>query len=352
MNRGRLGARWRFLFAAFSLTTSLLAQPDPQAFVLREAAGSPLRFVSAAGQRAFIGGYGNDGLEFWAYPVQVLCNYRVAFRPAGATTFLDGRELLNTVETTPSQTTRIYTGSGLKVRETLFVPIDRPAAILTYQVFGDSTVDIEVRATPVLDLMWPAGMGGQSTAWNETLGAFILSEPQRVFRGHCLVANLFARQPRQRPESRQWRHCLHTHARINDHRAQLFITLNEKRGEPVEPALKALESEAGSLRAGLRRIGKGSRTRNCSSPRRTRGSTRRLHGLRLPSSRRGSAMRISVAALSAATVLRMRRAGRSMTGSSPGTVSSLHGVHSTQATGSTRARNSSSFFAIAMRRRA
>ena len=138
---------------------------------------SPRRFIAVHGRRALIDGYAPAGLEVWAYPFEILSGYRVAFRDAGTTTPVDGRDILSRILYQPDSITRIYLGPDFIVRERLFVPLDRPAAILTYQVEGRHAVEIEVHATPVLDLMWPGALGGQSTAWSAPLSAFVLTEP-------------------------------------------------------------------------------------------------------------------------------------------------------------------------------
>jgi glycogen debranching enzyme len=138
---------------------------------------SPHRFLAVHGRRASIDGYAMGGLEVWAYPFEVLSGYRVAFREQGTTTPIDGQDVLGRVTYQPDSVTRTYLGPDFIVRERLFVPLDRAGAILTYQVESRHPVEIEVHATPVLDLMWPGALGGQSTAWNPALSAFVLTEP-------------------------------------------------------------------------------------------------------------------------------------------------------------------------------
>ena len=139
------------------------------------------RFIAAHGRRSLIAGYAPDDLEIWCYPFQILSGYRVSFIPEGQTTSIDGREILRRVVYHPDSVTRIYLGPGFVVREELFVPLDRPAAILTYTVQSEHPVDIVVNAAPVLNLMWPAGLGGQTTAWHSDLTAYVLSEPEHGF---------------------------------------------------------------------------------------------------------------------------------------------------------------------------
>ena len=141
----------------------------------------PRRLISVHGRRAAIFGYPESGLEVWVYPFQIVSGLRIRFRPQGATTAMDGQALLRRVIYSPESVTRIYAGPDFIVREKLFVPLDEPGAIATYQVNSASPVDIEVRFTPVLDLMWPASIGGQEAVWNSAASAYLLSEPTRRF---------------------------------------------------------------------------------------------------------------------------------------------------------------------------
>lgn len=139
---------------------------------------SPTRFLAAHGRRAFVDGYANSSLEAWVYPFQILSGYRVSFRQRGVTTPIPASSLIIRVVYETDSVTRVYLGPDFTVRERIFVPLDQPGAILTYQVSGSRPIQIEVHAVPVLDLMWPGGLGGQSTSWNAALSAFVLSEPK------------------------------------------------------------------------------------------------------------------------------------------------------------------------------
>lgn len=135
------------------------------------------RFFAAHGRKALISGSTGKGLEVWAYPFQVVRDYRVSFRVHGAASFVPGDTVLARVEYHPESIVRVYLGPGFVVHETLFVPLDESGAILSYQVQSRTPVEIAVHAQPVLDLMWPASLGGQSISWNDELHAFRISEP-------------------------------------------------------------------------------------------------------------------------------------------------------------------------------
>jgi glycogen debranching enzyme len=155
---------------------SSAGQNDPQLKLDTEAV-APLRFIAAHGRRALVDGYAADGLEVWAYPFQILSVYRVAFLPHGATTPIRGQDILSRVTYEPDSVTRTYLGPDFIVREKIFVPLDEPGAVFSYKVEGGLGVEIEVHATPVLDLMWPGALGGQGAGWDPSLSAFVLSEP-------------------------------------------------------------------------------------------------------------------------------------------------------------------------------
>ena len=137
---------------------------------------APQRFVAAHGRKAIVMGYASRGLELWAYPLQLISGYELGFRSAGDTTETVGSVLLRRVTYDPEAITRTYIGPDFIVREKLFVPLNEAAIFLTYTVECRHAIDIVVHFTPVLDLMWPASLGGQSSQWNPAASAYILSE--------------------------------------------------------------------------------------------------------------------------------------------------------------------------------
>jgi glycogen debranching enzyme len=145
-----------------------------------EAAGVE-RFVAVHGRRALISGYPREGLEIWAYPLQIVGAYRPSFRAEGTSTEIDGQTILRRVIYGPDSVIRTYIGPDFEIRETLFVPLGEAGAIITYETEGSTLIDIVIRFSPVLDLMWPASIGGQNVAWNSAASAFILSEPTGKF---------------------------------------------------------------------------------------------------------------------------------------------------------------------------
>ncbi len=143
-------------------------------------AGSAQDFVAAHGERALVMGY-PDGLEVWAYPLQLLSGYRPRFRVAGQVASIDGALLLRRVEHHPTEVVRVYVGPDFVVREHLFVPRQAAAAIIRYEVEGRPEVGIEIAFRPALDLMWPGALGGQTIGWDDALSAYVEREPLHGF---------------------------------------------------------------------------------------------------------------------------------------------------------------------------
>ena len=137
---------------------------------------APERFIAAHGSKAVVMGYASSGLELWAYPLQLLSGYEMGFRSAGETSEVTGVALLRRVTYDPEAITRTYIGPDFIVRERLFVPLEEHAIYVTYAVEGRHSIELIVHFRPVLDLMWPASLGGQNTHWDSAASAYVLGE--------------------------------------------------------------------------------------------------------------------------------------------------------------------------------
>jgi glycogen debranching enzyme len=187
-------SRWRcragsvFLCLLFCLSVkptwaadSKAATAAPAALPMTTDTVAPQRFIAVHGRRALLDGYADSGLEVWAYPVQILSGYQIGFRPQGTSSEIPAASILRRIVYRPDEITRIYIGPNFIVRETLFVPLNKPGAIVTYTVESQNPVAIDVRFVPVLNLMWPAGIGGQDVNWNASASGYLLMEPTHRF---------------------------------------------------------------------------------------------------------------------------------------------------------------------------
>jgi glycogen debranching enzyme len=147
----------------------------------------PNRYISAHGIRGFAGGYSEDGLEFWAFPLQIVSGYQLRFTLPNAPS-VSAISVLTSVEVDPLGVTRIYTAPDFRVREHITTHAEDPGVLVRFIVEGRADLQIEVEFRPSLNLMWPAGIGGQETSWDQDARGFLLSEPTHRFR--ALISSL------------------------------------------------------------------------------------------------------------------------------------------------------------------
>jgi glycogen debranching enzyme len=143
---------------------------------------APERFIAAHGSKAIAMGYASSGLELWAYPLQLVSGYELGFRAAGETSEMAGATLLRRATYDPEAVTRTYIGPDFIVRERLFVPRDEQAIYATYTVECRHKIEIIIHFKPVLDLMWPASVGGQNTHWDSAASAYVLADATHTYQ--------------------------------------------------------------------------------------------------------------------------------------------------------------------------
>jgi glycogen debranching enzyme len=165
------------LLASLSASAQPAASKPRNNLTMSTDSSGPVRFVAVHGRRSAIFGYAGNGLEIWAWPFQILDGYRVSFLPEGAASDIPGQQILRRIEYSPDAVTRIYAGPDFVVREKLFVPLDRPGAILSFAVEGRGKINICVAFTPQMNLMWPAAVGGQSFEWNDSVSGYVFRDP-------------------------------------------------------------------------------------------------------------------------------------------------------------------------------
>lgn len=210
----------------------------------------PARFVAVHGRRAALFGYSENGLEAWAYPLQLVDSFGVAFRAQNGTTAIDGRAVLRRIVYSPEAVTRSYVGPDFVVHEKLFVPLDAPGAIVSYEVDSVRPVDIVVRCTPVLNLMWPGGIGGQEAAWNGAAAGYLLSEPLHRYTGLIASPDIVAHDetPNATRPAGEARGVAFT-IRASKDRAAVVVMTAGLAGEDPIPLAKRLLSERDALEA-------------------------------------------------------------------------------------------------------
>jgi GH15 family glucan-1,4-alpha-glucosidase len=139
----------------------------------------PWEFLCSVGTRAGLLGNESGRMEAWVYPLKLLRDFRLQFHTEGRV--LPAETLARTLITRPESSTIVYTGDTFSVRETFFVPVNEPGAIISLEVETEFPLEIEARFLRDFQLEWPAALGGTYSSWDKDQRAFYLGEETRKF---------------------------------------------------------------------------------------------------------------------------------------------------------------------------
>ena len=118
-------------------------------------------------------------MEAWVYPLKLLRDFRLEFHTDGRA--LPAETLARTLITRPESSTIVYTGDTFSVRETFFVPVNEPGAIISLEVETEFPLEIEATFVRDFQIEWPGALGGTYSFWDKDQRAFYLGEETRKF---------------------------------------------------------------------------------------------------------------------------------------------------------------------------
>lgn len=121
--------------------------------------------------------------EAWAWPLKLVRNFSFSFLLGSSTTPIEGRDIVRSIEVEPAVTTLTFTHQNFTVRAHFAAAVDRPGAVILLAVDSDRPLTVVCGFLPVLQPMWPAGIGGQYAYWDDGLKAYLISEPRRMNHG-------------------------------------------------------------------------------------------------------------------------------------------------------------------------
>ncbi len=166
------------LIAAFELESNdmrlhRLAQP-----------GTPFDKV---GRRFAVLGDESGSFEAWAYPLKLLRNFTFSFYIGSSTRPIGAGDIVRYIDVTPEATVLTFTYQSFTAKAIFITPIRRAGALILLEIDSTEPLSVVCGFLPVLQPMWPAGIGGQYAAWDNDLKAYIISESSR--KNHALVGS-------------------------------------------------------------------------------------------------------------------------------------------------------------------
>lgn len=150
------------------------------------------QYMDKIGRKAALMGYENGSFEMWIWPWKVLRNFDLQFFVGTTTQPILSKDILRDITVTPEATTITFVYESFTVKEIIFVPHEKPAAIILLDVNTTTPLTIVPGFMPVMQPQWPAGIGGQYSFWDDDMKAYVISESQQ--RGLFLCGSPIAEQ--------------------------------------------------------------------------------------------------------------------------------------------------------------
>jgi glycogen debranching enzyme len=173
--------------AADGLSTSLPKFPLGQTRLDLHRLAQPATPFNKVGHKFALLGFEGGTFEAWAYPLKLFSNVQFSFLLDESTRPVPAREIVRYIDVSPAVTTLTFTFQSFVVKAHYLTVIDEPAAMILLEVDSTDPLTIICSFSPVLQPMWPAGLGGQYAYWNDELKAYLVSEPTR--HNHALIGS-------------------------------------------------------------------------------------------------------------------------------------------------------------------
>ena len=147
----------------------------------------PLTYFDKVGRKFAVLGFESGSFEAWAYPLKLFRNFEFSFLIGSDTVPVQGRDIIRFIDVTPARTTLTYAYQSFTVKAHYITAVDEPGAFILLEVDSTEPLTVVCSFLPVLQPMWPAGLGGQYAYWDDELKAYLISEPTR--RNHGLIGS-------------------------------------------------------------------------------------------------------------------------------------------------------------------
>src|SRR5712692_6674179 len=139
------------------LPTAFQGQTSSQSLELSRPVRS-WEFLVEVGTRAGLFGNESGNFEAWVYPLKILRDFHLRFLVDGRT--VPAEAMARTLTVRPESSTILYTGDTSAIRETFFVPVHEPGAVIIIEVETAEPLDVQVAFERDFQLEGPAALGG------------------------------------------------------------------------------------------------------------------------------------------------------------------------------------------------
>ena len=141
------------------------------------------RFFDVVGRRSGVFGYEGQGLEAWVYPLKLVDEMRLSFRLRDYPLEIEGTSVLASISVRPEATVFTYSHAAFTVRQIVFAPVDEPGIVMLLDVRTTLPMTVIGAFRPRLRPMWPAGLMTPNAGFDESVGAYWITEESGKFVG-------------------------------------------------------------------------------------------------------------------------------------------------------------------------
>ncbi len=187
---------------ALVIAPALNAQDVPKFEIVR----SPIQLEGPSRLGVYIGGMGREAaffgsetgeFEAWAWPLKLLHGFELGFKIPDYNEPIPGQRVAKRVIVRPELMTVVYSHATFTVAQHFLVPLNEPGIIVLLDISTVRPLEIVASFQADLDLMWPAGIGGQYAYYDADYQRFILSESRREYNAY--VGSPFATEGSTHP---------------------------------------------------------------------------------------------------------------------------------------------------------
>jgi glycogen debranching enzyme len=168
----------------------LALAPTPSRFEIPSSAielsrsARPGAYVEASGPRAALLGSEDGVFEAWIHPFKILHGLRISVKLPETLSEIPLAPWARRVVVRPESTTLTFSHMAFTLHLTVFVPTDLPAAVMLLDLNSSRPLTLYLDFATDLMPMWPGGMGGQFSVWQEEKRAFLITESRRKYAAY------------------------------------------------------------------------------------------------------------------------------------------------------------------------
>jgi hypothetical protein len=154
-------------------------------------------YLGGVGREAAFFGYETGEFEAWAWPVKLFHDFELGFKIPDYSEPISGKNVAKRVMVRPEAMTVVYSHASFTVTQHFLVPLHEPGLIVLLDVSAVRPLEIVASFRADLELMWPAGIGGQYAYYDASNKRFILSESRREYNAY--IGSPFATEGTSHP---------------------------------------------------------------------------------------------------------------------------------------------------------